>query len=73
MVAQRCYYLFHPMTEHEIRDPLINALMGQLKIESTDKPLLKRLYDNLGIDSIDAIDLKLLEFNGSSSSYSDRK
>jgi len=61
------------MAGHEIRDPLNNVLMRQLKIESMDKPPLKRLYDNLGIDNIDAIDLKLLEFNGSSSPYSNRK
>ena len=54
------------MTEQKIRDSLNKVLIRQIEIESADIQPHEHLYDNLGIDSIDAVDLivRLKELTG---------
>ena len=54
------------MTEQEIRDQLSEILVQQFEIEAGDVQPQAHLYDDLGIDSIDAVDLivRLKEITG---------
>ncbi|MDH3375641.1 MAG: acyl carrier protein [Gammaproteobacteria bacterium] len=54
------------MTEQEIRDQLSEILVQQFEIQAGDVQPQAHLYDDLGIDSIDAVDLivRLKEITG---------
>ncbi len=54
------------MTEQEIRDQLSEILVQQFEIDANDVQPQAHLYDDLGIDSIDAVDLivRLKEITG---------
>ena len=54
------------MTEQEIRDRLSEILVQQFEIDADDVQPQAHLYDDLGIDSIDAVDLivRLKEITG---------
>jgi len=54
------------MTEQKFRDSLNKVLIRQIEIESADIQPHEHLNDNLGIDSIDAVDLivRLKELTG---------
>ena len=54
------------MTEQEIREQVREILVEQFEVDASDVQPHAHLYDDLGIDSIDAVDLivRLKEFTG---------
>lgn len=53
-------------TQQEIYDVLVNILVEEFEIEQDDISLTANLYEDLDLDSIDAVDLvvKLREITG---------